>query len=151
MVTPILPLCLTGASVRKGGHSIIGPIDLDLGGKGVTLVIGPNGSGKTTLLRLIHGLERLADGTAAWQVPQAEALKRQAFIFQQPILMRRSVLDNVAYPLRLRGTTAAKARQHAADWAEKNRHFPPARPPCPVAVGRRKTKTRHGTRHDCSP
>ena len=38
----------------------------------------------------------------------------QAFVFQTPILMRRSVRDCIAYPLRLDGVPRAMARDRAA-------------------------------------
>jgi tungstate transport system ATP-binding protein len=119
LVSPILPLTLTGATVRKRGKLIIGPVDLTLGAEGVTILMGPNGAGKTTLLRLIHGLDRLRAGKAEWRIPEAEARKRQSFIFQRPILLRRSVLDNIAYPLRLRGYRPARARAEAEDWGAR--------------------------------
>ena len=114
-----LPLTLSGAVVRKRGKRIIGPVDLTLGETGVTILIGPNGAGKTTLLRLIHGLDRLREGKAQWRVSETEARRRQAFIFQQPILMRRTALDNIAYPLRLRGDRPAKARSVAEEWGAR--------------------------------
>ncbi|PRY23091.1 tungstate transport system ATP-binding protein [Aliiruegeria haliotis] len=117
MVTrPILPLRLSGAVARRKGKTIVGPVDLDLGPTGCTIVMGPNGAGKTTLLRLMHGLERLADGTIDWQIPDVEAREAQAYVFQTPVMMRRSVLDNVAFPLTLHGVHRKEARDRAADW-----------------------------------
>jgi len=117
MVTgTILPLRLTGACLRKRGTRILEPVDLDLAAQGFTILIGPNGSGKTSLLRLIHGLERLSDGTLRWQVPDFEARQRQAFVFQTPVMMRRSTLENAAYPLRLRGVGRGSAQARARDW-----------------------------------
>lgn len=112
----ILPLQLSGACVFIRGKRIIGPIDMALEGRGITVVMGPNGAGKTTLLRLMHGMERLAAGSRAWSVSEAEARQRQAFVFQTPILMRRSVRDNLAYPLLVHGMTRQAARDRAAEW-----------------------------------
>ncbi|GGE48660.1 ABC transporter ATP-binding protein [Actibacterium pelagium] len=118
-MSSILPLTVKDAAVRRRGKTLIGPVDLTLGKGGVTIVVGPNGSGKTTLLRMLHGLERLADGTLDWAVPVEAARKRQAFVFQSPILMRRSVRDNLAYPLQLTGTSRSEARQTAEEWARR--------------------------------
>ncbi|MEO0328940.1 MAG: ATP-binding cassette domain-containing protein [Pseudomonadota bacterium] len=101
MVTSVLPLRLNNVSVTKHGKTLVGPIDLELGMTGITVILGPNGSGKTTLLRLIHGLERPRHGEVVWNVPTSEARQRQAFVFQTPIMLRRSALENVAYPLHL--------------------------------------------------
>ena len=117
MVTPILPLIMTGAVVKRRGKTLLGPVDFRLAPEGFTIVMGPNGAGKTTLLRTLHGLERLAAGSIDWQVPFADTLHRQAFVFQTPIMMRRSVRDNLAYPLLLH--RARNAREQAEGWAER--------------------------------
>jgi len=106
-----------GATLRRQGKTLVGPVDLELGATGVTIVIGPNGAGKTSLLRLLHGLERVAKGSIDWAAPVDEVRRRQAFVFQSPIMMRRSVRDNLTYPLRLSGMPRAEARELAQDWA----------------------------------
>ena len=115
----LFPVTLTGAATRRRGRVLVGPLDLTLDGAGTTVVIGPNGSGKTSLLRLLHGTARLTDGTIDWSCPLEEARARQAFVFQRPILLRRSVLANIAYPLRLRGVPRAEAAARARDWAAR--------------------------------
>lgn len=109
----LLPLKIRDASVRRRGKRLLGPVSLDLAGRGVTVVIGPNGAGKTTLLRMMHGLERVRGGSLEWAAPRDEARRRQAFVFQTPIMMRRSVADSIAYPLRLAGVPRAAARARA--------------------------------------
>lgn len=118
MVSPILPLTLDGVELRRAGRRILGPITLTLGGEGISIVLGPNGSGKTSLLRCMHGLERLSRGSLGWNRADGQVRARQAFVFQTPVLMRRSVIDNIAYPLRLDGVPAGRARRRAADLAE---------------------------------
>ncbi len=110
----VLPLRIEGAAVRRGGARLIGPVDLVLGGSGVTAVIGPNGSGKTTLLRLMHGLARPAEGRADWALPEAEARRARAFVFQRPVMLRRTVAANLAFPLRLARRPAAETRARVA-------------------------------------
>ena len=112
----IYPISLTRAEVRKQGKRLLGPVDLTLAEKGVTIVLGPNGAGKSTLLKVLHGMERLRAGQRQWAVPDAEALPRQSFVFQTPVVMRRSVLENVAYPLLLRNESRIDARRQASDW-----------------------------------
>jgi len=119
VVSPILPLTLDGVELRRAGRRILGPITLTLGGEGISIVLGPNGSGKTSLLRSMHGLERLSRGSLGWNRADDQVRARQAFVFQTPVLMRRSVIDNIAYPLRLDGVPAGRARRHAAELAEK--------------------------------
>ncbi len=118
MVSPILPLTLEEVELRRGGKRILGPISLTLGGEGLTIVMGPNGAGKTSLLRTMHGLERISRGRMHWQVGAEQIRARQAFVFQTPILMRRSVVDCIAYPLILDGVPRRAARAAAEKEAE---------------------------------
>ncbi|SEK31924.1 tungstate transport system ATP-binding protein [Roseovarius nanhaiticus] len=119
MVSALLPIRMCGGAVHRRGQRLIGPVDLEIAGGGITAVIGPNGAGKSTLLKALHGLERLSEGHINWSSPRAEALERQAFVFQTPVMLRRSVLDNLAFPLRLKGTSRGAARAAAADWCAR--------------------------------
>ena len=118
-MSAILPMTMEGVVVRKSGRTILGPIDHVLDGRGVTALLGPNGSGKSTWLRVMHGLQHPRAGTLRWAVPREEARAAQGFVFQTPILLRRSVVDNLAYPLRLRGHSRAAARAAAAPWLDR--------------------------------
>lgn len=113
----LFPLSVRGAQTARRGKVLVGPVDLDLRGAGVTVVMGPNGSGKTTLLRLLHGAARLTAGRIDWACDEAEARTHQAFVFQRPVMLRRSVLDNIMYPLLMRGVGKVEARAQAQDWA----------------------------------
>ena len=118
-MSALFPLSVRAATTRRRGKQLVGPVDLDWDGQGTCVVIGPNGSGKTTLLRLLHGIARLAEGQIIWACPTAEARDAQAFVFQRPVMLRRSVAENLMYPLRLAGTPKAQAQQAADDWAER--------------------------------
>lgn len=118
-MSSLFPLTVTGASVTRRTKTLVGPVDLRLQGQGVTMVIGPNGSGKTSLLRMLHGIARLGAGSVDWACDQATARARQGFVFQTPIMMRRTVQGNLTYPLRLSGVSRAEARARAADAAAK--------------------------------
>ncbi|MCB2135711.1 MAG: ATP-binding cassette domain-containing protein [Rhodobacteraceae bacterium] len=119
MVGSILPLSLSDVVLRRNGRAILGPVTLTIDGKGITIVLGPNGAGKTSLLRVMHGIERIRQGSIRWQGDLESARARQAFVFQTPILMRRSVVDSIAYPLVLDGMAKPAARAAAAREAEK--------------------------------
>ncbi len=115
----ILPLTLRGIAVNRRGKLLLGPVSLVLQGRGISVVIGPNGSGKTTLLRAMHGIERISSGSKAWSVDDVDARAAQSFVFQTPIMMRRNVRDNIAYPLMLRGMRRRDARAAAEAWAKR--------------------------------
>ena len=115
----ILPLKVTGATVERGGKRLLGPIDLELGTAGLTIVLGPNGAGKSTLLRMLHGLERPGTGRVRYAAPREVAFAHQAFVFQTPVMLRRSVLGNLTYPLTAHGTKRAEAEKQALTWLKK--------------------------------
>ena len=115
----MFPLTLSAVTVRRKGKRLLGPIDLILNGSGVTTIIGPNGSGKTTLLRVMHGIERISGGSAKWAIPDADARAAQSYVFQTPIMLRRSVADNLRYPLQLRRTTKPDQERDITYWGDK--------------------------------
>lgn len=117
MVATIFPLKITQASVMRRQIKLIGPVDLELGAGGLTIVLGPNGSGKTSLLRLMHGLAKPASGRVTWALPDRDAQMHQAYVFQTPTMMRRSVTDCIAYALTVAGVARAQARRTAQDYA----------------------------------
>lgn len=84
--------------------------------KGETLaVVGPSGAGKSTLLRLLQFLETPSEGEIRFEgaaVPSPgplELTRRITTVFQRPLMLDRSVRDNVAFGLRLRGRDGATA------------------------------------------
>lgn len=115
----LFPLSVRGATTRRRGRTLVGPVDLDLDGQGTCVVLGPNGSGKTTLLRLLHGIARLSDGTISWAVNTETAQNAQAFVFQRPVMLRRTVSENLMYPLRLAAISKATARKEAESWSAR--------------------------------
>lgn len=119
MTTSMFPIQARAITVRRRGRNLIGPLDLTVEGQGVTIVIGPNGAGKTTLLRALHGIERLSDGEITFACARAEALAAQAFVFQTPVIMRRTVRENMAYPLSLRKTPKAEIGARVEEVAER--------------------------------
>ena len=136
----LLPLVAQGAEVRRRGKRLIGPVDLRLDGQGITIVVGPNGAGKTSFLQMLHGILRLSRGSVTWNCAIEQAQERQAFVFQSPVMMRRSVVDNVAYPLRVAGLSRRVARARAQEWVERIGLGPLARRPAAVLSGGERQK-----------
>jgi tungstate transport system ATP-binding protein len=111
----ILPLRLEEVTFRAGGRDLLRGITWTLDTGGPTCILGPNGAGKTLLLLACHGLIELTSGSVRWgSLPQSAAAKRQAMVFQRPVLLRRSVIGNVEHALRLRGVCKADAMHRAA-------------------------------------
>jgi tungstate transport system ATP-binding protein len=107
----ILPLRAEGLGFSAAGVAILEGVSLMIGAGAPTVIIGPNGAGKSVLLRLLHGLLPPGAGRVTWSGEHAR--HRQAMVFQRPVLLRRSVLANVLYPLSLAGI-AAHERQGLA-------------------------------------
>ena len=118
-MSALFPLVVEAAKTTRRAKVLAGPVDLRFEAEGTTVVIGPNGAGKTSLLRMLHGTARLSGGRISWACGTEEARHHQAFVFQRPIMLRRSVEENLIYPLRIRGIDRAEARERAHQWAQR--------------------------------
>jgi tungstate transport system ATP-binding protein len=113
----ILPLALEEVTVSAGGKPLLGPISLKVEAGARTVILGPNGAGKSLLLRLCHGLIGPSAGRVRWLGTDTDrAYRRQAMVFQHPVMLRRSVRANIAYGLKIHGVArpARRARIDAA-------------------------------------
>tara|TARA_B100001057_G_C22794510_1_gene929037 strand:- start:216 stop:932 length:717 start_codon:yes stop_codon:yes gene_type:complete len=110
-------------SFEKTFDLSIACLNLDL--KAPSMILGPNGAGKSVFLRLLHGLVQPDQGNIRF--PEAYRDKSaQSMVFQRPVLLRRTALANVAFPLQARGMSKADATQLAKTWmthAELEKHF----------------------------
>ncbi|GAE27963.1 hydroxymethylpyrimidine ABC transporter [Halalkalibacter wakoensis JCM 9140] len=70
-------------------------------------VVGPSGCGKSTIMRIIAGLDKPTNGTVEINdKPLKKIADGAAVVFQKDVLLAwRSVLDNVLFPLELKGIT----------------------------------------------
>lgn len=116
-----------GLSARYAGQTVL-ELDAFQVGAGRTLaLLGPNGAGKSTLLRLLGLLELPAAGDLLLFGEMVTRVERQrlglrrrmATVFQDPLLIDRSVRDNVALGLRFRGLTTAAASARVTRWLER--------------------------------
>ncbi|HEY4038351.1 MAG TPA: ABC transporter ATP-binding protein [Burkholderiaceae bacterium] len=100
------------------GVEAVRALSIAIGAGEFVSILGPSGCGKSTVLRLIAGLEAPTAGSV--RIDGASADQRthvMSYVFQEPTLMPwASVLDNVALPLRIRGTARRPAR-HTAERA----------------------------------
>ena len=129
----LLPLELKHLSLETGGRRLVDRIDLKVQDRGITVILGPNGAGKSLLLRLMHGLIEPTEGVILWgNAPMDDKIRRrQAMVFQKPVLLRRTAAANIAYALGLRGLSRRKRTKRALqalELAGLQRHaFTPAR------------------------
>lgn len=111
----LLPLGVRGLVLEAAGKRLIDGIDLTLAGDGITVLMGPNGAGKSVLIRMLHGLVAPTGGQILWggHPLTAEVRRRQALVFQKPVLLRRSVAANLDFVLR--GGSVARRRDALLD------------------------------------
>jgi phosphate transport system ATP-binding protein len=116
-------------------------VNMDIREKQVTALIGPSGCGKTTFLRCFNRMHDLTPGTryegrimllpedinlVARNIDPIEVRMRIGMVFQKPNPFPKSVFENVAYGLRIRGVRSQiriqeeveKALRGAALWDE---------------------------------
>ena len=112
----LLPLRLAAVDFVVGQRRIINGLSMELEAGPRTVILGPNGAGKSVLLRLCHGLLRPTSGMVTWNAPEiVGAPRRQAMVFQRPVLLRRSALSNVTYALKVAGVPSARRRERALE------------------------------------
>ena len=108
---------LVAVTRRFGSTAAVDNIDLRIPEGSYCCLLGPSGCGKTTTLRMIAGHEEVSEGDVliggvnVTNLPPAR--RGTAMMFQSYALFPHlSVLDNVAFSLRMRGIV--KAERHAA-------------------------------------
>ncbi|GAA1976572.1 ABC transporter ATP-binding protein [Microbacterium pumilum] len=109
---------LTGLTKEFGSVTAVDHVDLEIAAGEFFSMLGPSGSGKTTVLRLIAGFEQPTSGTIelfGQDVTAKAPFDRDVnTVFQDYALFpHMSVLDNVAYGLRVRGMKRAQRRDRA--------------------------------------
>ncbi len=87
-------------------------------------LLGPSGEGKTSLLRAIAGLARVSRGTVSVNgrdvTRTAPEARGTVYLHQTPVLFPHlSVLDNVAFPLTVRGIAPDERRRTAQRFLER--------------------------------
>ena len=114
--------------MKDGAVNALKNIDLTIPDGSIYGIIGMSGAGKSTLVRCINLLERptegsvVIDGTAMETLSPAALRERRrdiTMIFQQfNLLMQRSCLKNICFPMELAGVKKADAEKRARELLE---------------------------------
>ncbi len=84
-------------------------------------IVGKSGSGKTTLLSMLGGLENPTEGEVLFKETPLSSLDRDAYRRDSAAVIYQSLnlfplltaIENVMYPLKLKGVPAAEVRERA--------------------------------------
>ena len=110
-------------SVKFGDNVAVDGLSLEIATGERFAVMGPSGSGKSTLLRAIAGLDSPVSGRIVLDGTDVTGLAPHrrpiGLMFQDYALFpHMSVIDNVAYGLRMHGASKPASRETAADLLE---------------------------------
>ena len=115
-------------SGREGKVEALKGISLSINKGEIYGIIGMSGAGKSTLVRCLNFLEKPTTGTVFIEDQDLSSLGERrlrevrtdiAMIFQHfNLLMQRNVLDNVCFPMEIRGEKKAQARKRAMELLE---------------------------------
>ncbi len=136
-------LSIRALSRRFGSVAAVDGLSLDLRRGEMLFLLGPSGCGKSTTLRLVAGYERpdagaiTLDGRPLDPVPVHR--RNIGMVFQDYALFpHRTVLENVAFGLKMRGLAAAdRARRARAALAQVDLEGLDARYPWQLSGGQR--------------
>jgi tungstate transport system ATP-binding protein len=107
-----LPIAIDGVQVTAGKTAILDGVSLKILAGTPTILIGPNGAGKTSLLRLAMGLVPASRGQVTWGGRENVPPTRRAFVFQRPVMLRRTAVGNIRYALKI-------ARLPRSEWERR--------------------------------
>ncbi len=118
-MSTLLPLRLDAVSFVAGGRTILDRVSAGIVAGPRSVILGANGAGKSVLMRICHGLLAPSAGKVEWATPENPAgPRRQAMVFQRPVMLRRSAIANVTYALKAarvpRQQREARAREALA-------------------------------------
>ena len=119
LLNSILPLELSRIGFDAEGETLLDDVNLNFSDGESSIVLGPNGAGKTLLLRICHGLLLPSRGTVRWQSESiAQTPTAQAMVFQQPVVLRRNVRQNIEYAIKVCGVESSLQQRRLASALE---------------------------------
>jgi tungstate transport system ATP-binding protein len=136
-VDTILPIRGEGLAFERGSRRILDGIDVEITDGGTLALIGPNGAGKSLLVRVLAGLVEPTGGRVTWagRAPDRRRAPKIGFVFQRPVLLRRSALANITYALAVAGVARAEREARALAALERARLAHLAHAPARVLSG----------------
>lgn len=95
---------IEGLKKTFGNQQVLNIEEMEIG-NGITCIMGQNGSGKSTLLNILSGQLDYEEGLIRYdnRFYDKSLAGSITLVQQKPYLFNRSVYDNIAYPLKIRG------------------------------------------------
>ena len=123
-MTDAKDIILNGVSKRFGDVEAVRPLSLRVNAGEFLTLLGPSGCGKSTMLRMIAGLEQVSSGTILVGGEDVTGLppnrRDTSIMFQDYALFpHKTLVENVAYGLKMRGTGRRERERQAEEWLER--------------------------------
>ncbi|MGA1821391.1 MAG: ATP-binding cassette domain-containing protein [Thermoplasmatota archaeon] len=103
-------LKMRGVRKKLGKRTVLWGIDLDVRKGEIMALVGPSGSGKSTLLRCLNRMTEADSGEIMYNgedvrdmIPR-DLRREVALVFQESVMLPGTVLDNVSYGQKLKGS-----------------------------------------------
>lgn len=124
-------ISLRGLHKTFGTTHVVKDMNLDIPDQEFLVLLGPSGCGKTTTMRMVAGLENPTFGEISFDGKRINEVPTQqrdvAMVFQNyGLYPHMTVAQNIAYPLKLRGTNSVDmdaAVKQAATRVELNNYL----------------------------
>ena len=123
-------------SVIFSKKQVLSGVNLAFAHRKITSVIGPSGSGKSTLLRALNRMtdfvpEAQVEGDVFFkghsifdaEVDAADIRRRIGMVSQNSVVFRKSIFENVAYGLRIKGSHDSGRIEHQVAESLKKVHL----------------------------
>lgn len=117
---------IVARNATKTYAAIGGPVvaldnfDLEVGEGEFVCVVGPSGCGKSTFLRMLAGLEEISSGSIAIRPGPDPGKPKNSVVFQEyAIFPWKTVIQNVAFGLQMRGVPARERLAVARHWLDR--------------------------------
>jgi len=118
----LLPLTIKNLSYTRDQRTLLNIAEAQITQPGISVIMGHNGAGKSLLLKCLHGLNT-PDSThnnaeitwAAKDASLSNTRRQQAMVLQKPLMLNRSVADNINFVLKLRRKSTNLCTQYLED------------------------------------
>ena len=104
----------------SGPTAAVQDFNLDVADGEFVAIVGPSGCGKSTFLRMVAGLEGISSGSITITPGPEKDRPSNSVVFQEyAIFPWKTVIENVAFGLQMRGIPARERLEVARSWLDR--------------------------------